>query len=313
VVVRQASVRSMIACVVLGSFAAGVATAKVSSNAAARACAGGRELGSRLGGRDVSYLHRFVPCVVREFRRQLGDTFRASTSLSRDVDRALPSLASASYKHAAASVSSAGQKVFSSSCGVRGRFGFFAGDSTPPPVMTPAALSAGIETILFKGRNPVARQASAVFGFAYRRGVLFHDGSSRGAVALGVYALYCPMAPPALPSGQVTFTDIGVWDNYHPGAAAWKYRTRLVRAKKSFGTGSGDCTHRSRASSNNCSETFRLANGSITVQIKFGLLTRPKGGTGTIVRGTGAFRHARGEAVARAIGNSTNRITLRFR
>jgi hypothetical protein len=303
----------MIVCVMFGSFAAGVATARVDSRAAARACAGGRELGSRLGGRDVSYLRRFVPCVVREFRGQLGDTFRARASLSRDVGGGLRSLASASDKHVAASVASAGHRVFSSACSVRGRFGFFAGDSTPPPVMTPATLSAGIETILFRGRSPVARQASAVFGFAYRRGVLFHDGSSRGGVALGVYALYCPTAPPARPSGQVTFTDIGVWDNYHRGAAAWKFRTRLVRAQKSFGTGSGDCTHRSRASSNNCYETFHLANGSITVHVKVELFTKPKGGTGTIMRGTGAFRHARGEAVERSISNSTDRITLRFR
>jgi hypothetical protein len=311
--VRQALVRSMVVCVMFGLFAAGVAAAEVNSNAAARACAGGRALGSRLGGGDISYLRRFAPCVVREFRGQLGDTFRASESLSGDVGGALRSLARASAKHAAASVSSAGQGVFSSSCSVRGRFGFMTDDSTPPPVMTPATLSAGVETILFKGRNPVARQASAVFGFAYRRGVLFHDGPSRGGVALGIYALYCPTAPAALPSGQVTFTDIGVWDNYHPGAAAWKFRTRLVRAEKSFGTGSGDCTHRTRASANDCSETFHLANGSITVHDKFELLTKPNGGTGTIVRGTGAFRHARGEVVAREINKATNRITLTFR
>jgi hypothetical protein len=137
-VVRQALVRSVVVCVVCGSVAAGVATARVSSNAAARACAGGRELGSRLGGRDVSYLRRFVPCVVRELHGQLGDTFRASASLSRDVGSALRSLASASDRHTAASISSAGQRVFSSSCSVRGRLGFMTADSTPPPVMTPA-------------------------------------------------------------------------------------------------------------------------------------------------------------------------------
>jgi hypothetical protein len=303
----------MTMCVVFGSFGAGVAAANIDPNGAARACARGHAIGSRLGGSDLSYVRRFVPCVVREFRRQLGDTLQTSAALSRDLGDALQSFARASAKHEDATTTSAGLRIFRSRCSVTGKYRILAGDSTPPPVLTSETLSSAIETILFKDRDWAARAPSAVFGFAYRRGVVFHDKSNGDDFSLGVYALECPTAPPVSASGHVTFTDIGVSNNYHPGAHAWRFRTRLVRDGKSLGTGSGNCTHRSGASSNNCYETFHLANGSLTVHIaKFMLSTRPAGGTGTIIRGTAAFRHARGAVTDRAITDSSDRITLRF-
>lgn len=311
-----ALVLSITACVLLGSLGTGVASAKIDPNAAARTCAAGRAIGSRLNGHDIPYVRRFVLCVIRNFRQQLGQTFRSSAAISRDAEHALESFARApaeSPKRDGEAVNSAGLKIFRQFCAVKGRYGFLSGDSTPPPVLTVATLSSLIKKILFEGGHSVARQGYAVFGFAYRRGVVFHDKSGGDYFSLAVYALGCPTAPPAQPSGQVTFTDIGVSDSYRPGAHAWRFRTRLVRDGKSFGMASGRCTHRSGANSNDCSETLRLANGSISVHVPRFALSKPSGGTGTIVRGTGAFRHARGAISEREITKSVTRDTLSFR
>jgi hypothetical protein len=182
----------VVSVVALALVPAGYAASRVSSADALRACAHGRSVGAAFAGSDLGYLRRFVPCVVTQLRSQLGLGMNSNAKLSRVVTGELALLARSHAKDVNAALHAAAETIVARVCRAGGVFADNVGDTTPPPVLTPRVIASGLATFLFgRNRSRVERRGT-VFGFAFRRGDLFHDGPSRGKISLFVYALYCP-------------------------------------------------------------------------------------------------------------------------
>jgi hypothetical protein len=182
----------VVSVVALALVPAGDAASRISSADALRACAHGRSVGVAFAGSDLGYLRRFVPCVVKQLRSQLGLRMKSSAKLSRVVADELALLARSRAKDVNAAVHAAGETIVARVCPARGVFADNVGDTTPPPVLTPRVVASGVARYLFGRNRSRVERRSTVFGFAFRRGDLFHDGPSRGKISLFVYALYCP-------------------------------------------------------------------------------------------------------------------------
>jgi len=176
-----------------GSFAEAVdASSTVNSGAATQRCAHGRPAGSRIASSDYAFVRQFVPCVVRQLRSQLGFRMTVNAKVSRAAAHALDVFARSPNRDVNATIKDQDQSIIRRFCRAGGFYGENVGDTTPPPVLTPKLVGSALARYLFGRYLTRLQHRTTVFGFAYRRGDLFHDGPARGKISLFVYALYCP-------------------------------------------------------------------------------------------------------------------------
>lgn len=202
-VAARVLIASAVVAVALIVPSVGSASAKsVDPTAAATACAAGRPLGSRFGATDLSYLGRFLPCVIQAERSQLGLTYTQNGALSGVQKQALgrfvrlPYFAEHDPKAVASTEAATGKKISVQACRQAGapsgkvRYQVIFADTMPPPVLTPRTVANALANALFQ-LHGVARSAKSVFGIAVRFGVLFESHDLRGT-ALAIMSLRCP-------------------------------------------------------------------------------------------------------------------------
>lgn len=170
----------------------GQASSKVNAGAATQRCAHGRSVGSRITGSDYAFVRRFLPCVVKQLRSQLGFRMTVNTKVSAAAARALSVFARSPDRDVNGTIKAQAQSLLRRFCRAGGFYADNVGDTTPPPVLTPKVVGSALAKYLFGQYLTRVEHRSTVFGFAYRRGDLFHDGPARGKISLFVYALYCP-------------------------------------------------------------------------------------------------------------------------
>lgn len=173
--------------------------ASVDPAAAATACAHGRALDARRGVADIGFLARFVPCVLRVYRSEVGLRYVQNRTLSRLVRSALtefvmlPYLSEHSVKAANSEGLIAARTIAQKLCFGRGSsrplFQFLWADTSPPPTPT-LRVFATLLAKSFKSQHGVARRGATMFGSAARRGLLFRHGDLAGAT-FGMIDVVC--------------------------------------------------------------------------------------------------------------------------
>jgi hypothetical protein len=161
----------------------------VDAAAAARSCAQGRPLNARLRGIQVAYLARFVPCVLRAARTQLGLGYDGSSAASLQVRTALGRLAKLPYnqthqlKLASKATYAASSHIAGTVCLRQGSRRATFNDAWVSillrPGLTPLKLSK-IITQPFANSRSVIRNPKTLFGVAARRGLLMENGALDG-------------------------------------------------------------------------------------------------------------------------------------
>lgn len=183
----------VISMLLLSTGAAVAASRSPNPTKAAQACAAGRSIAAHLGAMDEHYVAKFVRCMLRQERTQIGLNYEQTASLDRAMSGALQKMDASSVGYGKASIrlqNSLLDKLVMRTCRRRGwLWDGDIGDTNPPPPLTPIAI-AKVNAQLFDEGTAVMRVPTARFGFAVRHDLLFH-GNDRHGVSFAYIAVYC--------------------------------------------------------------------------------------------------------------------------
>jgi hypothetical protein len=159
--------------------------------AAAAACATNAQASQQLGGTDLAFLKRFLPCEVARLRPVSGGRLRFSATLSRDAASFLTADTRLSIAASHATLEKQIHTTGTTYCGkdTDFRVGDATGDSSPPPVLTPTSITRELKQAL--AGEKLLDAPGTVFGFAVARHVVFHDPDRTNPVSFAVLIVHC--------------------------------------------------------------------------------------------------------------------------